>query len=148
MSSCQLEDADADAPLSVLYSRRQHGSSWKRQYKLDVAPLPGRFAGTGDLLAALLLGWSCHPDTPPHLVLRRAVASIQSVLRATAPRHPPPLDEPRGPALGLSLVSSIDEIRAPPEDSVAPPSRLDAPLAGVIFDMDGTLVSLRSPLPA
>ena len=44
-------------PLSVFISRKPHGVSWRREYRLDIEQLPERFAGTGDLLAALLLGW-------------------------------------------------------------------------------------------
>ena len=41
--------------------------------------------------------------------------------------------------LGLRLLSSIDEIRKPDESIVDAPIRLDAPLQGILFDMDGTL---------
>ena len=50
----------APAPLSILLSRRPHGSSWRRIYRVDVPQLPARFAGTGDLLVA-----SQWPRAPP-----------------------------------------------------------------------------------
>ena len=90
ITSAQLEDAptaaasgparadDALPPLSVLLSRRPSGTQWRRQYRLDVPQLPQRFAGTGDLLAGLLLGWSCHDGVRAHVALRRALTGVQS----------------------------------------------------------------------
>ena len=76
-------------PLSVLLSRRPSAVSgtWRREYRVDVAQLPHRFAGTGDLLAGLLLGWSCRDGVrghvPAHVALRYSLAGVQSVLRHT-----------------------------------------------------------------
>ena len=75
---------------------------------MEVPPLPGRFGGTGDLLASLLLGWSCQPATPPDAVLRRSVASVQAVLRSTLERAalspPPPPTASRG-GIGAPPIS-------------------------------------------
>ena len=135
-------------PLTVFLSRRPHGSLWRRVYRLDVPQLPAHFAGTGDLLAALLLGWdSQQPQVPVHTALRRALSGVQAVLKrtmsegGTAPRKTG-ANEGYGSGtrpLGLRLLSSIDEIRKPDESIVDAPIRLDAPLQGILFDMDGTL---------
>jgi len=120
---------------------------WRREYRLDVQPFDARFSGTGDLLAALLLGWSCRPAVPVRDTLRRAVSSVQAVLRAAMRDEPQPHASAAGarkPAIALRLEGSIDAIRCPAENDVPPPTRLDAPLQGVIFDMDGTLVSVRA----
>ena len=151
ITSLQLDAADADPaataldaapspPLSLLFSRTPQGSLWRRVYRLDVPQLPANFAGTGDLLAALLLGWDIRPGVPAHTGLRRALAGVQAVLRRTMEEAGGPPAQGKGTRpLGLRILSSIDEIRHPDESSVAAPTRLDAPLRGVLFDMDGTL---------
>ena len=134
-------------PLTVLLSRKAHRGLWRREYRIDVAQLPQHFAGTGDLLAALLLGWDAKSGAgvPPHVCLRRALAGVQAVLQQTIASAPPQVrgeDEGYGTGtrpLGLRLLESIDAIRQPDEASVAAPVRLDEPLRGVLFDMDGTL---------
>lgn len=138
--------ADTAAPLTVLLSRRPHGTLWRRVYRLDVPTLEAHFAGTGDLLAALLLGWELR-GTPAPSALSKALAGVQAVLKRTmadvgsAPRATG-ANEGYGAGtrpLGLQLLSSIDDIRAPDEASVGAPTRLDEPLRAVLFDMDGTL---------
>ncbi len=144
ITSAQLEPAVGDQParLTVILSQRPHGTSWRREYRISIPQLPQRFTGTGDLLAALLLGWISKPELPLHTALRRAVAGVQAVLQSTvaqagAEAARMPADEHT--TLGLRLLQSIDEIRSPDEGSVGEAVRLDAPLAGVVFDMDGTL---------
>lgn len=168
-AAAAADDAVADAPLpplSVLLSRRPSGTRWRREYQLDVAQLPQRLAGAGDLFAALLLGWSCRDGTaervPPRLALQRALSGVQSVLKhtvgsqaaaaaaaafAAAPSAEGALAHATRP-LGLNLLESIDDIRHPdkaletaPMGELAPlaPMRLDAPLRAIVFDMDGTL---------
>ena len=146
ITSLQLDAADADPspPLSILFSRTPQGSLWRRVYRLDVPQLPANFAGTGDLLAALLLGWDIRPGVPAHTGLRRALAGVQAVLRRTMEEAGPARGEGEAKGLatrplGLRILSSIDEIRHPDESSVPAPTRLDSPLRGVLFDMDGTL---------
>ena len=132
-------------PLTVLLSRKQHAKLWRREYRIDVPQLPHHFAGTGDLLAALFLGWDMRPGVSSHAALRRALAGVQSVLHRTVACATPTVNgenEGYGSGtrpLGLRLLESIDSIRTPEEDEIAAPTRLDHPLAGVVFDMDGTL---------
>lgn len=134
----------AAPPLSVIYSRRPHGALWRRVYRLDVEQYDAHFAGTGDLLAALLLGWESRPGVPPHSQLRRSLAGVRAVLRKTmserAERAPPVTGPNEGYGagtrpLGLHLLSSIDEIRSPDEATVAMPNRIDEPLQAVLFDV-------------
>ena len=159
ITSASLEDTAATQgegelpPLTVLLSQRPHGAAWRREYRVDVPQLPERFAGTGDLLAALLLGWTSKPSAP-RVALGRAVAGIQAVVRRTAAHAAARAaangaatngaasfygDEAAAPPLGLRLLDSIDEIRSPDEATLGAVRRLDVPLRGVLFDMDGTL---------
>ena len=136
----------ASPPLTILLSQNPHGGKWRRVYSLDVDQLPAHFAGTGDLLAALLLGWESR-GVPAHVGLRRSLAGVQAVLTSTmrlAAAEPRVTGENEGYGsgtrpLGLRLLESIDAIRQPDESSVPPPRRLDSPLKAVLFDMDGTL---------
>lgn len=144
ITSSQLREADDEqkSSLTVLLSRRAHGSKWRREYRLDVTQLPHHFAGTGDLLAALLLGWEMQPDIPIHVALQRALAGVQSVLHRTVAESSQTRqgenDALKRP-LGLRLLSSIDAIRSPDVSIIPSAQRLDTSLRGVLFDMDGTL---------
>jgi pyridoxine kinase len=128
-------------PLTVLLSRRAHGSVWRREYLVEVPQLPQHFAGTGDLLAALLVGWDLLPDTTTHAALRRALAGVRSVLQATVDASQPQAGRASGQngsggrPLGLRLLPAIDLIRAPDESIIGPTMRLDSPLRGVLLIM-------------
>ena len=164
-SSAAAAAAAALPPLSVLLSRRPSAVSgtWRREYRIDVHQLPHRFAGTGDLLAGLLLGWSCRDGVrghvPAHVALQYSLAGVQSVLRhtvstaaaataAAATAAPSPAGAPPAPAtpatpatrpLGLNLLESIDDIRHPVERVLA---HDDAPTRSL------TPVRLDAPLRA
>ena len=145
----------AGPPLTVLYSRRPHGTQWRRVYRLDVEQLPAHFAGTGDLLAALLLGWDSRAGVAAHTQLRRSLASVQAVLRHTMDEYgtsASATDAREGVGggtrpLGLKLLNAIDDIRAPDEGQVAAPTRLDEPLRAILFDVRATRPSPAQALP-
>lgn len=144
-SAAASSPASTKPPLTVLLSQRPHASLWRRVYVVQVPQLPEHFAGTGDLLAALLLGWNLRPGVAPHEALHNALAGVRAVLHKTVAAAPPPtvgVGEGYGSGtrpLGLRLLDSIDEIRKPDVSAIEAPTRLDQPLRAVLFDMDGTL---------
>ncbi|CAI7922713.1 unnamed protein product [Closterium sp. NIES-54] len=116
--------SDASSPAAEEEGSRPSGSSEShslRRFCIAVPKIPEYFTGTGDLMTALLLGWS---HKYPHDLARAAelaVASLQAVLARTLQQHSVALDSadssltpPTPKRLELCLVQSHDDIINPP----------------------------------
>lgn len=100
-------------------------------YRLVLPKMAGRFVGCGDLFASCLLGHThLHPNDLP-TAIELAASAVHDVIALTAK------DRPGGE---LCLVQSRHQLANPkvqfPAEALPSPSQ---PIAGVIFDMDGTL---------
>ncbi|KAJ3692382.1 hypothetical protein LUZ60_012732 [Juncus effusus] len=84
------------------------------QFKIVIPKIPAYFTGTGDLMTALLLGWSNkYPDNLDRAA-ELAVSSLQAVLRRTVLDYEKAGFDPQTSSLEIRLVQSQDDIKNPP----------------------------------
>lgn len=120
--------------LTIIASQRL-GTNYN-QYQLRVPELEGQYTGTGDLFAALLLGWTqYHPYNFP-LAMIKSSSTMQAILKRGA------IGGTGGggtgsPKVQLSLVQSRPDILLPPISTAC--QTLRGCIGGIIFDLDGTL---------
>ncbi|KAK3426346.1 hypothetical protein EUGRSUZ_F02818 [Eucalyptus grandis] len=83
------------------------------QFKILIPKIPAYFTGTGDLMTALLLGWSNkHPDNLDKAA-ELAVSSLQAVLQRTVNDYRSAEFDPQSSSLEIRLIQSQDDIRNP-----------------------------------
>ncbi|CAM6102518.1 unnamed protein product [Calypogeia fissa] len=111
-SKVVITTLDIGQKLLVVGShRRKKGES--QQFKITMEKIPAYFTGTGDLMSALLLGWSHKYPEDLAKAAELAVASLQGVLKRTVGDY----EQVGVPAnmnqLELRLVQSQFEIKSP-----------------------------------
>ena len=77
-----------DNTIAIFASSRSRSSSdsseTSEMWRIDSPILPGRYTGTGDLCAALLLAWTDeHPDNLS-LAMEKVIGTMHSVIKRTA----------------------------------------------------------------
>ncbi|CAK9195440.1 unnamed protein product [Sphagnum jensenii] len=114
-SKVVITSLDIDDKIMIIGSHVQSKGMAPRQFKITVPKLDSCFTGTGDLMTALLLGWSYKYPDNLEKAAELAVSSVQAVLIQTLK-----IDEKAGlsqdggvKALELCLIQSHDEIRYP-----------------------------------
>ncbi|KAG6493700.1 hypothetical protein ZIOFF_048694 [Zingiber officinale] len=90
-----------------------------KQFKIVISKIPAYFTGTGDLMTALLLGWSNvrlhftkYPDNLEK-ASELAVSSLQALLRRTLADYKAAGFDPQSSSLEIRLIQSQDDIRNP-----------------------------------
>ncbi|KAK9115382.1 hypothetical protein Syun_022179 [Stephania yunnanensis] len=83
------------------------------QFKIVIPKIPAYFTGTGDLMTALLLGWS--NKYPDHLYRASevAVSSLQALLHRTLSDYEKVGFDPQSSSLEIRLIQSQDDIQNP-----------------------------------
>ncbi|KAK9091705.1 hypothetical protein Sjap_024882 [Stephania japonica] len=83
------------------------------QFKIVIPKIPAYFTGTGDLMTALLLGWS--NKYPDHLdrASELAVSTLQALLHRTLSDYEKVGFDPKSSSLEIRLIQSQDDIRNP-----------------------------------
>jgi len=101
--------------LMIIGSHVQAKGDAPKQFKITVPRLHSYFTGTGDLMTALLLGWSHKYPDDLEKAAELAVSSLQSVLKHTAGDYEDAGLQPNVPKkhLELRLIQSHNEIRSP-----------------------------------
>jgi pyridoxine kinase len=127
-----LHDSGDDM-LTLLISQRL-GPSTTRVHRLDVKKLLGPFSGCGDLYAALVTACCCldgeAADVDMGRVLDRVASTMHRVLSLTQARG----------SSELCIVEAMDMYRDASIDPCVGRSHVaHGPVAGIIFDLDGTL---------
>ena len=130
------------------------GRGWRsEQYVLELPRLRGRYTGTGDLTAALLLAWLRSHPLEPALALEKCGATMSAVLRRTLRERSPSI-VPCGDGAAtrevppeIALVRSKRAIEAPPTRA---PSKGGAVLSATCINLRGAIraVVLAAPLRA
>jgi len=83
------------------------------QFKIIMPKIPAYFTGTGDLMTALLLGWSEKYPDELWKAAELAVASLQAVLHRTIRDYKAADIKPRIKQLEIRLIQSQDDIKSP-----------------------------------
>uniref|UniRef100_A0A7S1VZ37 pyridoxal kinase n=1 Tax=Ditylum brightwellii TaxID=49249 RepID=A0A7S1VZ37_9STRA len=95
--------------ISIIASKNCNGNSGNEVWCINSPILSGQFTGTGDLFAALLLGWSTKDSGDLPSTMEKVVGTMYSVIKRTA--------ESSGDTVAsreLKLVQSKEDIERPP----------------------------------
>eukprot|EP00249_Psilotum_nudum_P006161 c19500_g1_i2 orf=99-1145(+) len=83
------------------------------QFRISMPKIPSYFTGTGDLMTALLLGWSYKYSSNLAKAAELAVSSLQAVLHRTVADYEAARVTPAQKQLELRLIQCQDEIKSP-----------------------------------
>lgn len=75
-----------DKTITILASIRVKGDTAVCEdelWSIDSPILPGRFTGTGDLCAALLLGWTARESNNLPMAMEKVISTMYSVIKST-----------------------------------------------------------------
>ncbi|CAN1122835.1 Pyridoxal kinase [Linum perenne] len=101
-----------DGLLLIGSDQKEKGQS-AQQFKIAIPKIPAYFTGTGDLMTALLLGWSNkYPDNLDKAA-ELAVSSLQALLRRTMNDYEKAGYDVSASSLEIRLIQSQDDIRNP-----------------------------------
>ncbi|XP_043696080.1 pyridoxal kinase [Telopea speciosissima] len=99
--------------LLLIGSHKKSEGQPLEQFKIVIAKIPAYFTGTGDLMTALLLGWSNkYPDNLDR-ASELAVSSLQALLRRTINDYKSAGFDPQSSSLEIRLIQSQEDIRNP-----------------------------------
>ncbi|PIA33519.1 hypothetical protein AQUCO_04100156v1 [Aquilegia coerulea] len=106
------ESAGLEA-CNILHAAGPSKGQPPEQFKIVIPKIPAYFTGTGDLMTALLLGWS--NKYPDHLdkAAELAVSSLQALLHRTLTDYERVGYNLQSSSLEIRLIQSQDDIRNP-----------------------------------
>lgn len=111
---------DSNGNTLVVFASKRTGDRMT-SLRVDVPRMDAQFCGTGDLFAAILVGWMTKSNNNLRVSVEKTVSTIQAVLKKTY-RHAqnmhtePELLKYTSHELELRLVQSKDEIEEPPQN--------------------------------
>ncbi|KAI7738990.1 hypothetical protein M8C21_010457 [Ambrosia artemisiifolia] len=102
-----------DGTLLLIGSHEKEKGQSPVQFKIVIPKIPAYFTGTGDLMTALLLGWSNKYPNNLEKAAELAVSSLQAVLSRTLKDYEKAGYDPQTSSLEIRLIQSRDDIRDP-----------------------------------
>ncbi|CAN1160827.1 Pyridoxal kinase [Linum perenne] len=112
-SKVVLTSINIDGGLLLIGSDQKEKGQPPQQFKIAIPKIPAYFTGTGDLMTALLLGWSNkYPDNLDKAA-ELAVSSLQALLQRTVDDYRKAGYDPAASSLEIRLIQSQDDIRNP-----------------------------------
>ncbi|KAF6138926.1 hypothetical protein GIB67_025655 [Kingdonia uniflora] len=102
--------------LFLIGSHKKVKDQPPEQFKIVIPKIPAYFTGTGDLMTALLLGWSNKYPDDLDKASELAVSSLQAVLNRTIKDYNSAGYDPQSSSLEIRLIQSQDFIRNPQAD--------------------------------
>lgn len=112
-SKVVITSISIDGNLLLIGSHQKQKGQSPMQFKIVIPKIPAYFTGTGDLMTALLLGWSNkYPDNLDKAA-ELAVSSLQAVLSRTLRDYEKAGYDPQSSSLEIRLIQSQDDIRNP-----------------------------------
>ncbi|KAK1592951.1 hypothetical protein Q3G72_033248 [Acer saccharum] len=99
--------------LLLIGSHQKEKGQSPAQFKIVIPKIPSYFTGTGDLMIALLLGWSNKYPDSLDTAAELAVSSLQAVLQRTLNDYLTAGYDPQSSSLEIRLIQSQDGIRNP-----------------------------------
>lgn len=108
-----ITSINIDGNLLLIGSHQKEKGQSPAQFKIVIRKIPAYFTGTGDLMTALLLGWSNkYPDNLDKAA-ELAVSSLQALLMRTVNDYERAGYDPKSSSLEIRLIQSQDDIRNP-----------------------------------
>ncbi|XP_058748100.1 pyridoxal kinase [Vicia villosa] len=108
-----ITSINIDGKLLLIGSNLKEKGQTPKQFKIPIPKIEAYFTGTGDLMTALLLGWSNkHPDNLEKAA-ELAVSSLQALLQRTLNDYKLAGHDPKSSSLEIRLIQSQDDIRSP-----------------------------------
>ncbi|KAL6325981.1 hypothetical protein AAG906_038473 [Vitis piasezkii] len=112
-SKVVITSINMEGNLLLIGSHQKEKGHSPDQFKIVMPKIPAYFTGTGDLMTALLLGWSNkYPDNLDKAA-ELAVSSLQALLQRTLADYVKVGFSPQSSSLEIRLVQSQDDIRHP-----------------------------------
>ncbi|XP_004490860.1 pyridoxal kinase isoform X1 [Cicer arietinum] len=112
-SKVVITSINVDGNLLLIGSYLKEKGHPPKQFKIAIPKIQAYFTGTGDLMTALLLGWSNkHPDNLEKAA-ELAVSSLQALLQRTLNDYKSAGHDPKSSSLEIRLIQSQDDIRSP-----------------------------------
>ncbi|KAB1211276.1 Pyridoxal kinase [Morella rubra] len=112
-SKVVITSINIEGNLLLIGSHQKEKDQSPEQFKIPIHKIPAYFTGTGDLVTALLLGWSNkYPDNLAKAA-ELAVSSLQALLHRTVDDYKRAGHNPQSSSLEIRLVQSQDDIRNP-----------------------------------
>uniref|UniRef100_A0A2P2KV63 pyridoxal kinase n=1 Tax=Rhizophora mucronata TaxID=61149 RepID=A0A2P2KV63_RHIMU len=102
-----------DGNLFLIGSDQKEKGQTAEQFKIVIPKIPAYFTGTGDLMTALLLGWSDKYPDNLEKAAELAVSSLQALLQRTLNDYKRAGYDPQSSSLEIRLIQSQDDIRHP-----------------------------------
>ncbi|KAF3445251.1 hypothetical protein FNV43_RR14945 [Rhamnella rubrinervis] len=102
-----------DGNLFLIGSHQKEQGQLPEQFKIKIPKIPAYFTGTGDLMTALLLGWSNKYPNNLGKAAELAVSSLQALLQRTLNDYKTAGHDPKSSSLEIRLIQSQDDIRNP-----------------------------------
>ncbi|XP_020598441.1 pyridoxal kinase isoform X2 [Phalaenopsis equestris] len=108
-----ITSVQIEGNLLLIGSHKKAKGQSPEQFKIVIPKIPAYFTGTGDLMTALLLGWSNKYPDDLDKSSELAVSSLQAVLQRTAADYQKAGFDPRSSSLEIRLVQSQEDIKNP-----------------------------------
>lgn len=108
-----ITSINIDGNLLLIGSHQKGEGQSPEQFRIAIPKIPAYFTGTGDLMTALLLGWSNkYPDNLDSAA-ELAVSSLQALLQRTLSDYKTVGYDCQSSSLEIRLIQSQDDIRHP-----------------------------------
>lgn len=108
-----LTSININGNLLLIGSHQKDKDNSPEQFKIVIPKIPAYFTGTGDLMTALLLGWSNKYPNNLDTAAELAVSSLQALLQRTVNDYISAGYDPKTSSLEIRLIQSQDDIRCP-----------------------------------
>ncbi|XP_068642946.1 pyridoxal kinase [Aristolochia californica] len=112
-SKVVITSAHIDGNLLLIGSHQKTKDRPPEQFNIVIPKIPAYFTGTGDLMTALLLGWSNKYPDNLEKAAELAVSSLQAVLQRTVTDYQSTGFDLTSSSLEIRLIQSQDDIRNP-----------------------------------
>lgn len=112
-SKVVITSLEMDGTLLLIGSNVKAKNEAPEQFRISMPKIPEYFTGTGDLMAALLLGWTYKYPNDFEKAAELAVSSLQSVLQRTVADYVAANVQPPNKQLELRLIQCQEAIQSP-----------------------------------
>ncbi|GER48082.1 pyridoxal kinase [Striga asiatica] len=112
-SKVVITSINIDGNLLLIGSHRKDKGQPPAQFRISIPKIPAYFTGTGDLMTALLLGWSNKYPNNLGKAAELSVSSLQALLVRTVNDYTKAGHDCRSSSLEIRLIQSQDVIRKP-----------------------------------